>query len=51
MRVAIQSRCDHYLYRLPTLLPDATKKFCRTLSKAHGMRFDEPILALLSVAS
>lgn len=49
MRVAVQSRCDHY--RLRPLLPDQTKQLGKALSEAHGMRLDELVLDLLAVAS
>src|ERR1700730_7396696 len=49
MRVAVQSRCA--LYRLRCLKPDEIQQLGKTLSEAHGMRFDEPVLDLLAVAS
>ena len=49
MRVTVQSRCAHY--RLRPLPPQEIKQLCEMLSKAYGMRFDEPILDLLAVAS
>jgi DNA polymerase III gamma/tau subunit len=48
MRVAVQSRCA--LYRLRCLTPDEIQQLGKTLSEAHGMRFDEPVLDLLAVA-